>query len=77
MTPEATAFLAECRKQPTAIPAGDPRWPMVEELDRANLVALVWEGSRATLVMPIEKARALKMVRNADGFWQARRSRKQ
>lgn len=55
MTPTAQAFLAECRKQPTAIRSGGDRWAAFRELRAAGLVRLVRWGACVWVVRPVEK----------------------
>lgn len=57
MTPEATAFLAECQAQPTAIRSGDDRWNAFRELRVAGLVKLIRWGACVWVVRPVEQKR--------------------
>lgn len=55
MTPEAQAFLAECRKQPTDIADGANHWPLVRELESVRLVQLERAGAHVWRVRPVTK----------------------
>jgi hypothetical protein len=57
MTPEATAFLAECQAQPTAIRSGGDRWAAFRELRAMGLVKLIRWGACVWLVRVVEQKR--------------------
>jgi hypothetical protein len=46
VTEDAEAFLADCRRQPTAVNDTDHRWPLIKVLEADGLLTVERTGAR-------------------------------